>query len=139
MWYYQNKEFTKEEIPEGIIGFVYCITNTKNNKKYIGKKIFYNTIKRAPLKGKKRRRISQVDSDWENYYGSNDVLKEEVSNIEDKSLYKREILHLCRNKTEMSYMETKEQFDRGVLLSDEYYNSWISCKITTRGLSNVRI
>ena len=29
----------------------------------------------------------------------------------------------------MSYLEAKEQFDRGVLLSDKYYNGIINCKI----------
>jgi len=115
MWYYQEKHFKKENIPDNVIGFVYCITNTVTGRKYIGKKIFFNTIKRAPLKGKKRRRISKIDSDWLTYFGSNEILKEEVSKTEDKSLYKREILHLCKNKTEMSYMETKEHFERGVL------------------------
>lgn len=138
MWLYKNKEFLEEHIPENIIGFVYCITNTKTNRKYIGKKIFFNTIKRPPLKGKKRKRIEKVKSDWQTYYGSNEVLKEEVStgNPED---YHREILHLCKNKTEMAYMETKEQFDRGVLLTDEYYNSWISAKITHRGLDGLKL
>jgi len=43
--------------------------------------------------------------------------------------YKREILHLCNNKGTMSYLEAKEQFDRNVLLTDEYYNGIINCKI----------
>jgi len=29
----------------------------------------------------------------------------------------------------MSYYEAKEQFDRDVLFSDEYYNEFIGCKI----------
>lgn len=41
----------------------------------------------------------------------------------------REILHLCKTKGECAYMETKEQFDREVLLTDDYYNGIISCKI----------
>jgi hypothetical protein len=137
MWYYKNKKFEKEDIPENVIGFVYCITNTITNKKYIGKKIFFNTVKRPPLKGKKRRRISKVDSDWLTYYGSNELLKEETSNQDSLKDYKREILYLCENKAEMSYLEAREQFLRNVLLSDDYYNGWISCRVTQRGLSNV--
>jgi hypothetical protein len=38
-------------------------------------------------------------------------------------------LHLCMSKGEMSYLEAKEQFDRDVLLSSEYYNGIINCKI----------
>ena len=137
-WLFNNSEFKLEDLPdENIMGFVYLITNTKTNKKYVGKKILYNTIKRPPLKGKKRRRISKVESDWKEYYGSNEVLKQEASI--DKSIFKREILHFCYYKTEMSYLETEELFKRGVLLSDEYYNGWITCKITRRGLDGIAI
>jgi len=106
--------------------------------KYVGKKIFFNVRKRPPLKGKKRRRIDHVKSDWEKYYGSNEILKEEVNSTKNKDKYKRVILHLCKNKTEMSYIETKLLFLYDVLLKDEYYNAWITCKITKRGLDAIR-
>ena len=35
-WTYQGKVIT--EIPQGVEGFVYLITNLTNNKKYVGKK-----------------------------------------------------------------------------------------------------
>ena len=44
-------------------------------------------------------------------------------------MFKREILHLCKSKSEMSYLELKEQMDREVLLNDEYYNGIIQVKI----------
>ena len=50
----------------------------------------------------------------------------------DPSRWKREIIRLCKAKGEMSYYETKEQFDRHVLFSDEYYNEFIGCKIHSR-------
>jgi len=137
-WYLNDNVFTENDIPDDVLGFVYCITNLKTSRKYIGKKIFFNTIKRPPLKGKKRKRITKVNSDWQKYYGSNEVLKEELL-VGDESDYKREILYLCKNKTEMAYLETKEQFNRGVLLSDDYYNSWISAKITSRGLDGLKV
>jgi hypothetical protein len=34
----------------------------------------------------------------------------------------------------MSYYELKEQVDREVLFSDEYYNEFIGCKIHARHL-----
>ena len=43
--------------------------------------------------------------------------------------FHREILHLCKTKGECAYMEAKEQFDREVLLTEDYYNGIISCKI----------
>lgn len=43
--------------------------------------------------------------------------------------YKREILRLCVSKGEMSYYEAKLQFQNDVLLTDDYFNEFIGCKI----------
>jgi hypothetical protein len=133
MWYFENKPFTEDLIPDGIIGFIYEITNLQNGRKYIGKKQFFRTIKRPPLKNKKRRRICQVKSDWEDYYGSSPSLQEDIEKL-GKDSFKREILRFCRNKTELSYYEAEMQFKKGVLLSEDYYNNWIAVKITQTGL-----
>ena len=133
MWTYKNKEF--KDIPQDYIGFVYLITNKTSGRKYIGKKIFWNSVKKAPLKGKKRRRISKKESNWQVYYGSNDLLKEEVE--ENKDNYTREILHLCKNKSEMSYLETKEIIIRDALLTEDYYNGWLSVKVHHIGLKDL--
>lgn len=126
-WVYQNKELT--EAPEDFVGFVYLITNHNTNKKYIGKKLFWST-NRVKQKGKSRRRVVRKQSDWRDYFGSNQTLLEDIQvngeNIE------REILHLCRTKGECSYFEAKEQFDRNVLLDDTYYNQWIAVKVTVK-------
>jgi hypothetical protein len=126
MWTYNNQKFTSEQIGDAI-GFVYCITNLSNNKKYIGKKNFYSKIRKAPLKGKKRKRTVVSESDWQEYYGSNDELKALVESREDT--FKREILHLAKSKGEMTYIEAKLQFQYDVLLSPDYYNSFVGCKI----------
>jgi len=120
-------QFTSDMIEE-YIGFVYVITDLSNSKKYVGKKLFKSKTKLPPLKGKTRKRIKISESDWQTYYGSSEQVK---LIIEEKGVqnFHREILHLCLSKGEMSYLETKEQFDREVLLSDEYYNGIINCKI----------
>ena len=51
--------------------------------------------------------------------------------------YTREILHLCKTKGNYAYMEAKEQFDRDVLLTEEYYNGIISCKIGGQTVKNL--
>lgn len=137
MWLYDGKEFTSEMIGD-FIGFVYIITDLSNNKKYVGKKLFVSKRKLPPLKGKTRKRTKIVESDWMEYFGSSEEVK---LMVEEKGVgnFKREILHLCNNKGEMSYLEAKEQFDRNVLLSDEYYNGIINCKIHrshVKGLKN---
>jgi hypothetical protein len=127
MWIYKNKEFTSEMIGDNI-GFVYLIENTIDSKKYIGKKNFYSKIKKAPLKGKKRKRTFINESDWLDYQSSSNILKEKISELGvDK--FKFEILHLCKSKSQLSYMELKEQILRGSIESDDYYNEWISVKI----------
>jgi hypothetical protein len=126
-WTINGETFNSDDIGD-YVGFVYLITDLSNNKKYVGKKLFTSTRKLAPLKGMKRRRTKVTESDWKTYYGSSEEVK---LLVEENGVnnYKREILHLCNKKGEMSYLEAKEQFDRNVLLSDEYYNGIINCKI----------
>ena len=129
MWYYRNQSenFTDDDVGDNY-GFVYCITNRATGKKYIGKKFFWSKRTLPPLKGKTRKRKKIVMSDWQDYYGSNEELKMLVEK-NGKDIYHREILRLCKTKGECSYYEAKLQFENDVLLSDEYYNEFIGCKI----------
>lgn len=125
-WYLHNtiNEITAEET-QGFFGFVYLITHKKTGRKYVGKK-FFTKSKTKQVKGKKKR--IRVASDWENYWGSNKKLQEEVKeNGEDQ--YTREILHLCKTRSECSYWENFEIFTRHALLTDNYYNEWTSARI----------
>jgi hypothetical protein len=125
-WTYQGK--TIDELPEGYIGFVYLITNLTDNRKYIGKKLAQFKKSRPPLKGKKNRRKYTVESDWRDYWGSSDRLNEDVNTLgTDK--FSREILFFCRSRAELSYLEAKEQFDRRVLETDDYYNGIINVRV----------
>jgi hypothetical protein len=135
MWHYQNVPFepTEEELSQWQ-GFVYMITERSSNKKYIGKKFFWSRRRLPPLKGKTRKRIVIKESDWKTYYGSSEDLKTLVEERGDDNYY-REILKLCKTKGECSYYEAKEQFERDVLLKDDYYNEFIGCKIHSKHLS----
>jgi hypothetical protein len=126
LWTYQGK--IVEEIPEGCIGFVYLITNVTNDRKYIGKKLAQFKKSRPPLKGKKNKRKYTVESDWRDYWGSSDRLNEDVTAL-GKENFTREILYLCKSRAEMSYIEAREQFDRRVLETDEYYNGIINVRV----------
>ena len=127
MWLYNGEEFTSEMI-DGWVGFVYLLTDLENGKKYVGKKNFWSTRKLPPLKGKTRRRTKKAESNWQDYYGSSEEVMLLVENS-GGSRFRREILHLCKSKGEMSYLELKEQMDREVLLNDDYYNGIIQVKI----------
>jgi hypothetical protein len=135
MWHYQNIPFepTEEELSQWQ-GFVYMITERSSRKKYIGKKFFWSRRRLPPLKGKTRKRIVIKESDWKTYYGSSEDLKTLVEKTGDDNYY-REILKLCKTKGECSYYEAKEQFERDVLLRDDYYNEFIGCKIHSKHLS----
>ena len=136
MWHYGEVEFTSEMIND-YVGFVYVITDLSNKKKYVGKKLFNSTRRLAPLKGKTRKRKVVKESDWKDYFGSSDEVKLLVETNGRESFH-REIIHLCNSKGIMSYLETKEQFDREVLLSDEYYNGIINCKIHRTHVKGLR-
>lgn len=123
-WTLDGKPLTSDLIGDNY-GFIYLITDTITGKKYVGKKLFWNKKTKVVKKKKKR---SLVESDWKTYYGSNLELIAEVDKKERTS-FKREVLHLCASKGECNYWEAYEQFTRGVLLSDEYYNGHIWVRV----------
>lgn len=100
--------------------------------KYIGKKGFWHSKILPVTKTRKRRKRTLVESDWRTYHGSSERLLEQISTSD--SIYNRTILRLCKTKGEMSYFEAKEQFDKDVLLRDDYYNAFIGCKIHSKHL-----
>ena len=65
------------------------IVNTTNGKKYIGKKQMKRKIRRSPLKGKTRKRVDFVESDWKTYTGSSDTLNIDIATLGlDKFVFK---------------------------------------------------
>ena len=137
-WKYKGREYNppKDFTPSDLYGFVYCITNRATNKKYIGKKFFWKAKTLPITKTRKRRKKLKVESDWRDYWGSNKHLQEDVEKCGQDMFY-REILHLCKTKGECAYMETKEQFDREVLLNENYYNGIINCRIGSKSVKNL--
>lgn len=126
-WRYNGHDFSSSDIGDSV-GFVYIITDP-DGKKYVGKKNFFSKRKLPPLKGKTRRRTKIIESDWREYYGSSETVKQLVEETQAKG-FKREILHLCKTKGEMSYLEMVEQVERKVLFKpDEYHNSIIQVRI----------
>ncbi len=131
-WTYQGN--IVEELPDNCVGFVYEIVNLATGRKYIGKKLAkfartsYRTVKLKNGTKKRKRVKSKIPSDWLTYYGSNDILNEDVQQLgADK--FTREILYYCYSKAECSYIEAREQFTRRVLESDDYYNGHIQVRV----------
>ena len=121
-WTYQGTTFTSDDI-DNFFGFVYCITNIKTGRKYIGRKYFWKF--RTP-RGKKRKVKSE--SDWKKYYGSSEELKEEIQQL-GRHNFSRVMLSLHKTAGKTNFEETKQLFVKGVLtepLDDgtpRYYNS----------------
>lgn len=131
-WQYLGQPYM--EAPEQFQGFVYRIHDLMNDMYYIGKKNFWMTRKLQPLKGKTNRRHRRVESDWREYYGSNQRLNDMVAAL-GPDHFEREILILCTNKNQMNYFEMKLQFDYNVLQDARYYNEYIGGRVTGRGLT----
>lgn len=117
-----------ESIDDEYEGFVYLITNLKTQQKYVGKKLAKFKTTKPPLKGKKNKRRGYKESDWREYWGSSDRLNEDVKTLGEQN-FSREILYFCKSRAEMSYIEAREQFDRRVLETDEYYNGIINVRV----------
>lgn len=124
-WIYESKELT--ESPEGYFGFVYLITNIKTGRMYIGKKQF-NSYRSKKVKDKKRRKRYVLESDWQEYWGSCEELKEDIKTLGEEN-FKRQVLKLCETKRDLTYSEVEFQIKNDVLTALDkkgrrlYYNS----------------
>lgn len=128
-WSYQGQDFESSMIPEGAEGFVYEMQAIINGKlvRYVGKKNFYSTTKKrmgkravAQLQDKRTKKYTiQKKLSYIDYYSSNAELKAAHKAGID---IRRYIIKICFSKTELTYYETKYQFIREVLESDEFLN-----------------
>jgi hypothetical protein len=128
-WSYQGQDFESSMIPEGAEGFVYEMQAIIDGKlvRYIGKKNFYSVTKKrfgkkalSSMQDKRAKKYTmQKKLTYLDYYSSNAVLKDaHKAGIE----IRRYMLKICFSKIELTYYETKFQFVRGVLESDEFLN-----------------
>ena len=138
-WLFQGVEWRPPEefSHEDAYGFVYLITNLTTQRKYVGKKFFWSQKTLPITKARKRRKKLKVESDWRSYWGSNKHL---MAEIEESGTFgcHREILHLCKTKGDCAYMEAKEQFDRDVLLTVDYYNGIIQIRLGGNAVKNLK-
>lgn len=126
-WIYKGKVFEDKDIPDNAVGFVYQMSAIINNKavSYIGKKNFFSNTKKKLAKktistDKRLKKYKVVTkSAYQNYYSSNDVLKQAHK---DGVVIQRYILKICFSKTELTYQEVKHQFLAEVLESSIYLN-----------------
>jgi len=119
-WQYEQTPDLKK------FGFVYCITNLKNKKAYIGCKQYYFF-----RKGRKK-----TESNWKFYIGSSKSLTKDIEKI-GKEHFKFEIIAEFGNKRSLKYYECYYQIKYNVLTAtlegtDEpaFYNNYIGGKFS---------
>lgn len=132
-WKFNGNNVTEESTPEGAIGFVYKIIDTRTGRFYIGKKSLSQTRRLKPLKGKTRKRVVKKASDWEKYYSSNEWIKSEVK-AGNAEYFERQIIQFCFSKKSLSYYEIKWQFHYDVLANESSINENICGKYYRRDL-----
>ena len=104
--------------PEGFYGFIYLITNKVSGRMYLGRKQYWSTTHKKPLKGKKRRRKVIKESDWKSYTGSSKSLNEDIQDLGMKS-FRFEVILQCKTKGSLTYNEVNLQHRCEVLTSKD--------------------
>lgn len=102
-------------------GFCYLVTDTKTNKKYIGKKTVRKAIK---TKVGRKTVITYVESDWKKYKTSNPDLRKHI--ISDPSHIKAEILSFHSTKKDLNIAEIRWMFLFNVLRDESFINDNIA-------------
>ena len=85
-------------------------------------------IKRAPLKGKKKKRIELKSSNWKEYTGSSNVLNDDINKI-GKEQFDFQILKFVYSKSELKFEELMYQLMNNVLFRDDFYNGIINVRL----------
>lgn len=110
-WQYQNKKVASiEDVPEGVYGFIYIITDVTGYW-YIGRKAFHSTVTRKPLKGTLRKRKVTKQSNWLEYCSSNKYFKQ----LESWEIVDRTIIDYAYSRKELTFLETEALFSLQVL------------------------
>lgn len=123
-WIFDGKPFTDDDIGKSV-GFVYLITNLITGKKYLGRKYFESIKKPRITKKTKSTRRVRSSSDWKSYYGSSEILLEQLKE-HGPSNFKREIISLHKTRGDVNTAEVREQFARNVLEDETYINANIA-------------
>lgn len=141
-WLYKGSRFSlpddELEIYTGFVYIVEALAPGLAGKKYVGQKLLWGkTAAKKNADGtKKRGSRRRIPSDWKKYYGSSEEIKRDIL-IYGVENFRRSIIHLCKSKSEMNYIELQEQIDRRVLFREDYYNHFIGTKIHRKHLKDV--
>jgi hypothetical protein len=149
-WLWNEIEVTEDGIPEDAHGFIYKIVHIPTGRFYIGKKSL--TSKRKVKIGKRElerireeRKESKTSgrlpvkktlikaSDWQEYYSSNEWIKEEIKKGNSND-FQREIIQFCHSKKSLTYWEVYWQFKFDVLNNEMSLNDNIGGRFYRKDL-----
>lgn len=130
-WLYKYKDIHSiSDFPYSAFGFIYKITNTQNEKFYIGKKQLMSVtnvkmgkkeLAEQPIQRGRKITKKQVikESNWKEYWGSNKFLLDDIKKLGYEN-FTREILVICPTKKLLTYWELAMQCKYDVLQSNSY-------------------
>jgi len=123
MWMYKETLIDSlSQFPDGVVGFVYRVTHIPTGKQYIGRKQLVSKRTLPALKGTKRKRKIQKESDWQTYYGSHPDIQTLLAEGKE-SEFNREILEYAHSPKHLTYLECRYLFSERVLENpDKFYN-----------------
>jgi hypothetical protein len=136
MWLYKNQEIKElTDMPELTFGFIYEVTHTPTNKKYLGRKQLISVQKKAlgkkelalitDKRASKKKTVTK-ETDWKTYYGSNPTIKQMLKEGKHDE-FTREILMFVPSKKLLTYYEDKYLYMNGVIeIGSTYFNDNIS-------------
>jgi hypothetical protein len=123
MWKYDNEIIENaSQFPSEAFGFIYRVTHIVTGRQYIGRKQILSNRTLPALKGTKRKRKIQKESDWKTYYGSHSEIKQIVKEGRQDE-FEREILEFAFTPKHLTYLETRYLFYYRVLeFPNVYWN-----------------
>ena len=123
MWLYNGEKITDaSQFPCEAFGFIYKVVHKLSGKEYIGRKQILSNRTLPPLKGTKRKRKIQKESDWKTYYGSHPEIKQLIKEGKETD-FTREIIEFAFSPKHLTYLETRYLFEHRVLENaDRYFN-----------------
>lgn len=131
-WTYKNNPIASiNDIPKGVIGFIYLL-EYEDGTKYVGKKNLYSiktlpTLKNGTIRPNAERVFKNIkgkrlpfdriikETNWLTYNSSSSKAKK-------LKPIKRKILKFALSKMNLTYLEVKYLFVLGCLESDKYLN-----------------
>jgi len=132
MWLYKGKEIKESsDMPENTFGFIYVVTHTPTERKYLGKKQLMSVQKKSLGKkelalitdGRASKKKTVIkESDWKTYHGSHAEIKQLIKDKKHLE-FTSETLIFTPTKKLLTYYETKYLFINEVLEpGSNYFN-----------------